>query len=144
MSAPVLPAETATCAAPCCTWATATRMVESFLRRSATSMGSSMATTSVAATHCTRGCWASGPCAAATCGGATSSSRACGCCCKKVWQAGRVTVAPASPPMTSTASVMAAAEAVEPIKRYALRTAAVPKASGYQSAFLGLTTWRPR
>ena len=49
ISAPVLPAETAAWAAPSLTWLIATRIDESRLRRSATSSGSSIVTTSLAA-----------------------------------------------------------------------------------------------
>ena len=54
ISAPVFPAETQACAAPALTRLIATRIDESFLRRSASAGGSSMSTTSLAGCTTTR------------------------------------------------------------------------------------------
>ena len=56
IKAPVLPPDTATCATPSLTWFNATRIEEFFLRRKATSIGSSMVTTSLAAMNSQRSC----------------------------------------------------------------------------------------
>src|SRR6185312_3689429 len=100
--APVLPADTAACAVPSFTCAIATRIDESFFRRSATSIESSMPTTSVATTIRARGCTN----ALRDSGRPTSRSSASGCCSRKYRHAGNVTLGPWSPPMQSTARVI--------------------------------------
>ncbi len=106
ISAPVLPADTQAWAGagepslPGLSCEIATRIEESFLRRSATSIGSSMLTTSLAGTTRTRGHEAASWSAS---GRPTSTSSACGCAARKALQAGSVTDGPWSPPMQSTA-----------------------------------------
>ena len=78
----------------------ATRIDESRLRRSATSTGSSINTTSVAVIKVQRG----QPCAACSAWALpTNNNCASGWDCKKLRQAGKVTDGPWSPPMQSTA-----------------------------------------
>ena len=110
MRAPVLPAEIAAWASPLFTKSTATRMDESFLPRNALATASSMPTTSLAARKDTRG-----PNSAVmrSYKGRKSSSRptsmaAQSASCRRNSEiAGRMTDGPWSPPMQSTARVIA-------------------------------------
>src|SRR5687768_497195 len=86
----------------------ATRIEESFFLRSATSMASSMLTTSVAGTTRARS-WRKGSSAA---GAPTRSSCASGCASRKWRHAVSVTRGPWSPPMQSTARMVVMAPTV--------------------------------
>mmetsp|Transcript_1251 Transcript_1251/g.3584 ORF Transcript_1251/g.3584 Transcript_1251/m.3584 type:complete len:264 (-) Transcript_1251:693-1484(-) len=106
ISAPVLPADTQAWASagspsrPGRSCWIATRIDESRLRRRATSIGSSIVTTSLAATTRQRGKAAA---AVNASGLPTSTNSALGCLSRKARQAGSVTDGPWSPPMQSTA-----------------------------------------
>ncbi len=108
ISAPVLPADTHPCATPSLTRLIATRIDESFLRRSASAGGSSISITSLAA--CTRmrsragdrDFRRSGSIASAR---PTSTTAASGIASRNASDAGTVTAGPWSPPIASTATV---------------------------------------
>ena len=107
MRAPVLPADTAACAAPSFTWLMATRMEEFFLFFKADCGASSMPTTSLACMICSRSCEACSPSALRTASSSpTRMSLTSVFSCRKAKAAGMVTVRPASPPMASMAKVI--------------------------------------
>src|SRR5690606_25358611 len=83
-------------------------MEESFFLRSATSTGSSMATTSVAGTTRQRGCFTTWGQPSMASGRPTSSNCASGQASRNDAHAGRVAAGPMSPPMQSTAMVIMA------------------------------------
>ena len=108
ISAPVLPADTHACAAPSLTRFTATRIDESFFRRSASAGGSSIATTSEHAWMLARSFAGERARASACASGASSPTRitrASGVASRNASAAGIVTGGPWSPPIASTATM---------------------------------------
>ena len=107
--APVLPAETQASARPSFTRLIATRIDESFFRRSASAGGSCISTTSDAGSTARRdfaGDLIFPRTAASGSGRPTAMTRASGCAVRKSIAAGSVTEGPWSPPIASTATVI--------------------------------------